>query len=189
MTAMSRIKPQILRQQTVAKTRLFHVEELDLEFSNGVQVQYERLCSRSGGAVLVVPMQSADTVLLVQEYAAGVHRYELMLPKGRVEEGEDLLAAANRELMEEIGFAARRLTQLSAVTLAPGYFEHQTHIILAEDLYPQRREGDEPEPLSVVPWSLHELDVLLARQDVTEARSIAALYMARDLLNSTANKE
>jgi len=177
-----REKPRILKCRTVASSRLFEVEQLDLEFSNGVTAAYERLCARSHGAVLVVPMLDADTVLLIREYAAGVHRYELALPKGRVEAGEDKHAAANRELMEETGYGAKRLRTLNRLTLAPGYLSHVTDIILAEDLYPQRLEGDEPEPIDVVPWPLRQLEKLLLREDCTEARSIAALYMARDLL-------
>jgi len=177
-----REKPRILKSRTVASSRLFEVEQLDLEFSNGATAAYERLCSRAHGAVLIVPMLDTDTVLLIREYAAGMHRYELALPKGRVESGEDRHAAANRELMEETGYGARQLRTLNRLTLAPGYFSHVTDIILAEDLYPQRLDGDEPEPIDVVPWSLSRLDELLLREDCTEARSIAALYMARDLL-------
>ncbi len=179
-------KPRILSSQKVASSRLFEVEQLDLEFSNGATVAYERLCSRSQGAVLVVPMLDDDTVLLIREYAAGVHRYELALPKGRVEPDEDVLGAANRELMEEIGYGAHKLRTLNQFTLAPGYFSHVTDIILAEDLYPQRLVGDEPEPIDVVPWSLGQLDKLLQREDCTEARSIAALFMVRDLLLKSA---
>jgi ADP-ribose diphosphatase len=127
-------------------------------------------------------MLDNDTVLLIREYAAGVHRYELALPKGRVEDGEDMHTAANRELMEEIGYGAGKLQTLMRMTLAPGYLSHVTDIILAEELYPQRLSGDEPEPIEIVPWSLSCLDELLEREDCTEARSIAALYMARDLL-------
>lgn len=179
-----RKKPEIVATETVARTRLFHVEQLDLKFSNGVKVQYERLKSNSGGAVLVVPMLDDDTVMLIREYAAGVHRYELGLPKGRIEPGEDLLAAANRELMEEIGYGANQLEHLTAFTLAPGYLGHHTQVILARDLYLQSCDGDEPEELEVVPWSLSNLPELLLRDDVTEARSIAALYMVRDLLGN-----
>lgn len=182
LTSM-REKPKILNTLMVAKTRLFHVEQVDLEFSNGVVTQYERLCSISKGAVLIVPMQTRDTVLLIREYAAGVHRYELALPKGRIEANEDLLDAANRELMEEVGYAARSLRHMTSFTVAPGYFGHVTHIVLAQDLYAQKSEGDEPEEIEVVPWRLSELDALLARDDCTEARSIAALFMARDLMN------
>lgn len=175
-------KPRIISAHTIARTRLFHVEEVGLEFSNGTVVSYERLQSSSRGAVLVVPLVDEDTVLLIREYAAGVHRYELALPKGLIEPDEDILEAANREMMEEVGYAARQLKHITSLTLAPGYFGHVTHVVCARDLYEQRRPGDEPEEIEVVPWRLRELNDLIAREDCTEARSIAALYMVRDLL-------
>ncbi len=177
-----RKKPQILNSETLARTRCFHIEQLDLEFSNGVTTCYERLRSSSRGAVLVVPMLDAETVLLIREYAAGVHRYELALPKGRIEPDETPVEAANRELKEEVGYGARRLEHFTSVTIAPGYISHVTHIVLAQDLYEQREEGDEPEEIEVVPWKLARLGELLQQEDCTEARSIAALYMAKDLL-------
>lgn len=177
-----REKPQILRAGIVARTRIFRVEEMDLRFSNGVEATFERLRGGPRGAVLVVPMLDRSTVVLIREYAAGVHRYELALPKGRIEEGEGAEEAANRELMEEAGYGARSLRRIASLTVAPTYISHVTHIVLAEDLYARRLPGDEPEEIEVVPWSLDDLDGLLARDDCTEARSIAALYMVRDLL-------
>lgn len=176
--------PRIVNAQTLARTRIFHVEQLDLEFSNGVAVQYERLRGSSRGAVLAVPMLDADTVLLIREYAAGVERYELALPKGRIEPGEDLLAAANRELTEEVGYGANRLRHITSLTVAPGYLSHTTHVILAEDLYPCKSAGDEPEEIEVVPWRLSRLNELLKCEDCTEARSIAALFMVKELLQN-----
>lgn len=175
-------KPQILNVKSVAKTRLFHVEALELQFSNGVITHYERLRTNASGAVLIVPMVDDDTTLLIREYAAGVDRYELALPKGRIEQGEPPEVAAGREIMEEVGYGAHRLTPLTTLTSAPGYSSQKTHIFLAEELYEQRLEGDEPEEIEVVPWKLSQLDELLQRDDCTEARSIVALYMVRDLL-------
>ncbi|AHK80215.1 MULTISPECIES: ADP compounds hydrolase NudE [Ectothiorhodospira] len=179
-------KPQILSRRTVARSRLFHVEELELLFANGARTRFERLVGSGRGAVLIVPMLDDDTVLLIREYAAGTQRYELGLPKGLVEQGEELLEAANREIMEEVGYGARQLDYLTALTVAPGYLSHSTHVILARDLYPERLPGDEPEDIQVVPWKLSQLDQLIALDDCTEARSIAALYMARDQLSRTA---
>jgi ADP-ribose diphosphatase len=173
-------KPVIKSTRTIARTRLFRVEELDLRFSNGVEVTYERMHGSPYGAVMAVPMLDDNTVLLIREYAAGVERYELALPKGRIEQGEDPVDAANREIMEEIGYGARRLTQLKSLTEAPGYFSHETHIVLAEDLFPEKHEGDEPEEIEVVPWMLDDLNRLWAHPECTEARTIAALYLVRD---------
>ena len=174
--------PHILRTQTLAKTRIFHVEQLDLRFPNGVEVEYERLCSSPRGAVLIVPMLDNDTVLLIREYAAGVERYELALPKGRIERDEALLDAANREIKEEVGYGAHTLSHITSLTLAPGYQSHVTHIVLAQDLYPDKQPGDEPEEIEVVPWKLSELNALLAQDECTEARSIAALFIVREML-------
>ncbi len=181
-SATMRRKPIVTRTETIARTRLFRVEQVGLRFANGREVSYERLRSSSRGAVLVVPMLDDTTVLLIREYAAGVERYELALPKGLIEEGESPIEAANREIMEEIGYGARRLTHVKSVTLAPGYFSHATHLVLAQELYPERLEGDEPEAIEVVPWSLDRLSELCAQEECTEARSIAALFLVRDQL-------
>ncbi|MEQ1622701.1 MAG: ADP compounds hydrolase NudE [Methylococcales bacterium] len=178
-------KPNILNKTVIATSRLFRIESLDIEFSNGQQRNYERLArSGSGGAVLIVPMLDSETVLLIREYSAGVHRYELGLPKGKTDPGETFFDAANRELKEEVGFGARNLHHLSSFSIAPSYLEHMTEIVLARDLYPEKLNGDEPEELEVVPWKLGNINQLLATGECTEARSIAALFMAVEYLKS-----
>jgi ADP-ribose diphosphatase len=179
---MNRPKPAVHERRTIARSRLFEIEEMDLEFSNGVRTRYERLVGSSRGAVLIAPMLDSETVLLIREYAAGTDRYELGLPKGRIEPDEYILAAADREIMEEVGYGSRRLTYLGAFSLAPGYMSHNSHLVLAEDLYERRAPGDEPEEIEVLPWSLRDLGRLLERDDCSEARSIAALFLVRERL-------
>ncbi|MFV8836564.1 ADP compounds hydrolase NudE [Aquisalimonas sp.] len=176
-------KPEILDTRTVAQSQLFRVEAVDLRFSNGAEVTFERMRgSGRVGAVIIVPVTGDGTLKLIREYGVGTERYELGLPKGRVEPGEDMLVAANREIMEEIGYAAERLTPLRALSLAPGYFGHRTQVVLAEGLYPDPAPGDEPEPLEVVDWPLADLESLVLEDEFSEGRSIAALYLARDFL-------
>jgi len=178
-------KPKILNKNTLAKTRLFRIEGLDIRFSNGERRKYERLSRNSStGAVLMVPMLDKETVLLIREYSAGVDRYELGLPKGKIDEDESPLNAANRELKEEIGYGAKHLHHLTSLSIAPSYLEHMIDIVIAEELYQEKLEGDEPEELEVIPWKLNNIQGLLATGDCTEARSIAALYMARDYLSN-----
>ena len=187
--------PTVLERKIVAQSRIFRIEQMELLFNNGERRSYERLLGGSRGSVLVVPMLDDDTVLLIREYAAGSHRYELGLPKGVIEDGEDPLSAANREIMEEVGYGADSLQEIRTLTVAPGYIQHHAHIILARDLYPQTADGDEPEPIEVVPWKLSRLQELLAQADLTEARSIAALFLTRAIIrgelpvdNTTAHK-
>ena len=171
-------KPTILNKTIIAKSRLFRIESLDIQFSNGERRNYERLArGNPGSAVLIVPMLDVETVLLIREYSAGVNRYEVGLPKGKTDAGESFLEAANRELKEEVGFGARKLHHLSSFSLAPSYLEHTTEIVIAQDLYAEKLPGDEPEELEVIPWKLNNINELLSTGECTEARSIAALFM------------
>ena len=168
---------------------MLRVEQIDLEFSNGERRTYHRMKPSGLGAVIIVPMLDEETVLLAREYAAGLHHYEIGLPKGRLEHGESIIEAAEREMKEEIGYGARNLVELTRLSLAPGYMTHITHIVLARDLYPEKLDGDEPEELEVVPWPLADLRGLTARDDCTEGRTIAALYIARDYLQAESQRD
>lgn len=179
-------KPTVLSKTTLSKTRLFRIEALEIEFSNGERRNYERLARSNSdtSAVLVVPMLDNNTVLLIREYSAGTHRYELGLPKGKTDPGESFLEAANRELKEEVGYGAKSLHHLSSFSIAPSYLEHMTEIVIAQDLYKEKLVGDEPEELEVVPWKLDQINALLATGECTEARSIAALFMTVEYFKS-----
>ncbi len=177
-------KPKVLSRHSVARSRLFHIESLELRFANGEERSFERLTGSDHGAVMMVAMPDPEHVLLIREYAAGFEDYVLTLPKGLVDPGEDVISAANRELMEECGFGARRIEPLVELSLAPNYMRHRMQVMLATDLYPKRLPGDEPEPLIVETHAIKELPALLAREDFHEARAIAALYIARDRLRN-----
>lgn len=182
----AKLLPTITRSQKIAKTRLFKVEELDLVFSNGEKRTYERLVAGSNGAVMIVPILNQTHFLLIREYSAGTNDYQLAFPKGLMETGETVGEAANRELKEEIGYGAKNIHPMKKMTLAPGYLTHSMNLVMAEDLYPESLEGDEPEPLELVKWAINDIDSLLAQPDFTEARSIAALFLAKQIL--TTNK-
>jgi len=176
-------KPPIIHSKRLAEgSHFLKVELLDLEFSNGERRTYERLKGSGLGAAIIVPMLDDDTVLLVREYGAGIDRYELGLPKGRLDRDETVEQGANRELKEEVGYGARELHILTTLALSPAYMTSMTHVVLARDLYPERLPGDEPEQLEVVEWKLSRLHELIGRPDVSEGRSIAALFIAREYL-------
>ncbi|MDH5764664.1 MAG: ADP compounds hydrolase NudE [Gammaproteobacteria bacterium] len=180
-------KPKIINVTSLTKSKLFHIQQVALEFSSGKQAHYERILAAANGAVLIVPLLANHNVLMIREYSVGTDQYELLFPKGLIDDDESILCAANRELMEETGYAARQLNHINTMTIAPGYLGFKTHIILAEDLYPEQLEGDEPEPLEVLEFSLNDIDEIVQRDDLTESRTIAALYMVRDILSKRTN--
>jgi len=170
-------KPKIHKVETVAQSRLFNVESVDLEFSNGARRIYERMQPSDREAVMIVPVID-DHIVLIREYAVAIEDYELGFPKGLIDPGEDILTAANRELMEEVGFGAARMDILTKLTMAPSYFSSRMNILVARDLYPQQRQGDEPEPLPQVRWPIASMMDLLNEPDFREARNVSALFLA-----------
>ncbi len=181
MTANKQL-PKINHQKQIAKSRLFNIEQLDLTFSNGENRQYERMLGSGQGAVMIVPMLDSETILLVREYCGGTHSYELGFPKGLIDQGETAEQAANRELKEEVFYGSDNLQFISQMMMAPAFFNSKMDVFLATNLYPAKLEGDEPEPLDVVPWKIKDYKNLLAQPDFKEARSIAALMLAVDQL-------
>lgn len=176
--------PELTAVRTVARTRFFRIEEMDLRFSSGEERTYERLAGGGRSAVIVVAVNPQDELMLIREYAAGFHEVQLTLVKGASEGAESLEQAANRELKEEVGFGARNMRFLKSLTVAPGHMGFTINVMLARDLYPESLPGDEPEPPEIVTWPLARLDELLASPDFTEARAIAALCVARPLLQA-----
>ncbi|PHS18790.1 MAG: ADP compounds hydrolase NudE [Kangiella sp.] len=181
-------KPEITRIKEIARTRLFKVEELDLTFSNGEKRTYERLVAGPRGAVMIVPILDDKYFVMIKEYSAGTEDYQLAFPKGLMEEGESVFESANRELKEEVGYGASKMISMKEMSLAPGYLTHKMNLVLAESLYKEELEGDEPEPLEIILFPLSEINKILEHENFTEARSVAALFLANKILSDRKNK-
>lgn len=176
-------KPKILNVQDVAQSKLFSIQSVDLEFSNGEKRVYERMRPAKREAVLIIPIID-DHLILIREYAVGIENYELGFPKGAIDPGEIALEAAQRELKEEIGYGANRIIQLATLTMSPSYFSSKMNILVAQDLYSEKLEGDEPEPLQQVKWPIARMMELLEHPDFNEARNISALFYLERYLKS-----
>lgn len=175
--------PELIAARTVAATRFFRIEEMDLRFASGEERTYERLAGGGRSAVIVVAVNDADELMLIREYCAGFHEVQLTLVKGATDVDESLEDAANRELKEEIGMGARSMKFIKNLTVAPGHMGFTINVMLATDLYPESLPGDEPEPPELVTWPLARMEELLSGAEFREARAIAALCLAIPMLD------
>ncbi len=179
LSALQQPLPQISKVRRFKASRIFTVEQLGLTFHNGEERIYERIVG-GRGAVMIVPFDGTH-FYLTAEYAGGLHCYSLGLVKGKIDAGETGEQAALRELSEEIGFGARRITLLRRpVTVAPGMLELTMQLYLAEDLYPHQLTGDEPEPIQIIKATPDEVKTLVFAPDspLHEARAAFALTLA-----------
>lgn len=179
--------PIVLSTKTIAKTRIFHIEEMQVRFSNAHESTFERIVGRYPSAVMIVAMQDDETFLLIREYAAAADQYVLAFPKGAMDADEETLSAANRELMEEVGYGAHELTQIAEWSLSPAYFNATMKIVLAKNLFPQKLAGDEPEEIEVIPWKISNINALLVHPEFHESRSVAAVLLLERLYRESKN--
>ena len=165
--------PKILKKKSIFKTKLFNIEQADIEFKDKV-LKYEIISGNSNGAVLVVPIIGSE-IIFIKEYAAAVDNYMITFPKGKIDKDESMYEAANRELQEEIGYKANNIKFIKKIYLAPGYIDHITYIMFAEDLQSSSLLGDEPEILEQIRVNKDELQKFLDESKIIDSRVYAAL--------------
>jgi ADP-ribose diphosphatase len=165
-----------ISEKEIFKTKLFAIKDVNLETPKGL-VTYQILEKKD--TALIVPINEERQVIFVKEYFTAIDEYSLSLPKGRIDEGHDDLSTANKELQEEIGYKANKIEKLGILTMSPGYLTQKTHVFLAQDLEESKLEGDEAEELEIVVNSFSKFEELIEKGEISEARVIAALYLAK----------
>jgi len=99
------------------------------------------------------------------------------LPAGKLDDGEDPLTTAKRELAEEVGKGAGRWEPVKSFYTSPGFTDEQCHIYLAEDLHEAEAEADENERIEIVRWPLADLDGAIAA--TRDAKTLIGLLLLK----------
>lgn len=123
---------QTLAQSLVHKGRIFDVVRQDLRLPSGLEQRVEIVVH--SGAVGIAALDAQGRLVLVKQYRPPAQQWLLEIPAGRVEVGEDRLAAARRELEEETGWRAQHWELLREFYPAPGFCSELLSLYLATDL-------------------------------------------------------
>jgi ADP-ribose pyrophosphatase len=143
---------------------------------------FERDVIRHPGAVAVVPMTDAASVLLVHQFRPAVNRWLFEVPAGTCDvEGEPLETTAHRELAEELGRAAGQLQLLTHCLNTPGFCDEVTTVFMATDLHPvpTNRQGLEEGFMTIEEMSLSRFDDLVEDGTIVDAVTILGVGLAR----------
>ncbi len=169
------------REPTLHSERIYEGKILSLrvdtvELSSGRETKREIV--EHGACTAIVALDSDDTVLLVRQYRKAVEKMLLEIPAGGIEDGEDPLEGARRELEEETGFSAERWERLNYFYTSPGFCTEAMHLYLATGLTPVERRADDDEAIEVVRVPLGKTLELMASGEICDAKSMAGLLMA-----------
>jgi ADP-ribose pyrophosphatase len=137
--------------------------------------QKSREVIRHPGACVIVPLLDDGRVCLIRNWRVAVNQTLIELPAGTLEPPEPAEKTAERELIEETGYRAKKLELLHAFYLSPGILDEKMHLYVASGLTEgesAREEGEEIENL-LVPWD--EAIAMIFRREIQDAKTIVAL--------------
>jgi ADP-ribose pyrophosphatase len=143
---------------------------------------FERHVVHHPGAVVVIPVDNDESVVLVRQYRVAVRRTLLEAPAGKTDvPGEAPDDTARRELVEEVGLQTGNLVKLAECFNSPGFSDELSQIYLATDLteVAHARVGPEEAVMTIERVPLSDVDELVARGEIMHATSVIGLLLAR----------
>ena len=168
---------ELIKSETLLQGRTFKVRRDHLRTSEGTETKLEIV--EHGGSVVVIPVDHEGNMWFVRQYrhAAGMDLLEL--PAGTRDGDEPFEECAARETREETGMEAGSLKKVGEFYLAPGYSTEFMAVFLATDLKENPLDPDADEFLSIEKISARKAIAMAEHGQVPDAKSLAALFLAR----------
>jgi ADP-ribose pyrophosphatase len=136
---------------------------------------HEREIIEHPGAVAIVGIDRQGMLTLVRQRREAVRTELLELPAGTLEQGEEPLACARRELKEETGLTGGTWCKVTAFYTTPGFCRERMHLFFAEDLERGEASPESDEELEVVRWAKEEIAARMS--EIEDAKTLAGLLL------------
>ena len=173
-------KPELTNRKSIYDGQIINVKVDTLSLPNGHKVERELV--QKSNAVVMVPIDNNDNVLLVRQWRQPADQALLEAPAGTIDGDESADDCAQRELQEEIGYTADHLEHLASFWVAPGWATEYMHAYLATGLRASKLQGDEDENIEVVRLPFDEAVAMFKTGEINAGKTIAALLLAQSLL-------
>ena len=167
---------QPLYKETHYSGPVFDVTKVYVRLPDGRERGYDLV--EHGDSVTIVPVDAKGQVYFVSQHRVGADSLLLELPAGVLEDGEDPLESARREIREEIGMDAAEMIPLGGFYLAPGYTDEYMYVFLALKLFSSPLEPDEDEFLNLVTMSVETTLNKAFAGEIQDGKTLAALLLA-----------
>jgi ADP-ribose pyrophosphatase len=158
--------------------RHFSFLQDEVELPNGLKTYRDIV--RHPGAVAIVPVLPDGRVVLVRQYRYAAGKPLLEIPAGTLEEGEDPLECARRELIEETGYEASELTAILSCYMAPGYSDEVIHFFEAGGLREVGISPEEDESIEVEVSELGEIIRMIEENIIEDAKTIIGIRCLKE---------
>ena len=166
-------KAKILRSKFIYKGPIFGVRRDEVLEPNGVRATREVITHP--GSVVVLPVLPDGRIVLIRQYRHATRLFMWELVAGRMDPGENIRQAAAREMIEETGYRAKRFRVFLDMFPTPGFLEERMYVLLADGLTVGVAEPEEDERITAKAFTREEIESMLRRGKLRDAKSIAGL--------------
>src|SRR5688572_8175726 len=173
---------ELIRSEVLLKGRAFTIRRDTMKTPDGRETKFDIV--DHGGSVVLVPIDNEGNILFVRQYRHATNSDLLELPAGTRDGEEPFEECAAREIREETGMQAGKLTHIGSFYLAPGYSTEYMGVFLAEDLSENPLDADDDEFLSIEKIPVQKAFQMAERGEVPDAKSLAALLMVKPHLKN-----
>jgi ADP-ribose pyrophosphatase len=161
--------------RTVFRGKLLNVLVKKRRLPGGYLGTFEMI--KHPGAALIVPFLSDNRIIMLRQLRPVIDLYIYELPAGTLGKNEPPQACARREIVEETGFSAGRLTRLGAIYPVPGYSTEKIVIYKAEGLKREKRKAEKDEVIRPAVFDKRRVRALFRRGRIVDAKTISALAL------------
>ena len=180
---MKHLEEKFVSRKEIFDGHVLHVVCDTIELPNGKEATRE-ICLHNG-AVAIIPILPDGRVIMERQYRYAHSRVVLEIPAGKLDSPDEIpLEAAKRELREETGALAGKITYLGEIVASPALVSEIIHLYLAEELTFGERELDEDEFLDVEYIPLTELKNMVMRGEIADAKTQIAVLKACEILEN-----
>ena len=174
-----KLEETFVSREEIYKGSVLHVVRDEIRLPNG-ESSHREFCLHMG-AVCVIPITDDGRVVMERQYRYTHERVFFEIPAGKLEApDEDPEEAARRELLEETGAVAEKITYLGRLDTTPALIREKIHMYLAEGLTFGERQLDKDEFINVELVPLTERVDMVMRGEICDGKTqIAILKAAR----------
>lgn len=183
---MSNLTEKQIKRDEIFQGVALHVVRDEVSLPNGNRSVRE-ICLHDG-AVAVIPILSDGRVIMERQYRYAHSRVILEIPAGKLDSKDEIpLEAAKRELREETGAVAEKITFLGKIASSPALLSEIIYLYMAEGISFGERELDEDEFLDVELIPLETLYQMVMQGEIADSKTQIAVLKAREIINSRKN--
>lgn len=175
----------IFEEKKISSQRIYEGAILNVRRDKVTAVKGEayREIIEHNGAVAMVAITDDGNIVMVEQFRYACGRPVLEIPAGKIDAGEtDPAAVAVRELREETGYSADKVILLGKINTSAAYSEEMISVYAMIELTPGEQDLDEDEALNVIEMPFAEAYDMAASGKLIDAKTIAALLMAKEQL-------